>query len=231
MNLRTTSGTLLVGIGAILVLLLTSWFLLISPVLGKTSETHDATEQASNRNLFMTSQVTSLKHQQQELPTYARTAKELAGLFPPTADQPGFFAAVTEAAQDAGIPADKVTALSPTAPQLLDAAGQPIPTDGSSATGDEADPDAPVVAEIGEQTVEVTAEGSYAQIQQLLSELEKMDRAFLVSALSIESGDAGSGETASPAGTLTIAITGSTYVASPLTYEEPKNAGSASTAG
>jgi hypothetical protein len=215
-NLRSASGTLVLGILAIAVLVVASWLLLISPVLGKTSDANDAIEAAQDRNLLMTSQVTALETQQQNLSRYEDTADELAELFPPTADQPGFFAAVVEAADRAGIPADQVTALSPSAPQLLGPDGQPLSPDEVAAQGT----DSPEVTDVAEQTVQVTAEASYSQAQQLLANLERMDRAFVVTALSVDDGNSdGDGEGFAPA-TLTVSITGSTYVASPLTEVE-----------
>jgi len=227
-NLRSVSTTLLLGIGAILVILVASWLLLISPMLGDTADAHDAVAAAQDRNQVMTAQVTAIKHQQQELPVYQDVADDLEKLFPPTADQPGFFAAVVTAASKAGIAADEVTTLSPTAPQLLDATGQPIePADAgkSDASGDPAP-----AADTGEQTVSVTAEGSYAQIQDLLANLEKMKRTFLVSSLTL-AGGADDGQGAPAAGTMTVSITGSTFVASPLKYDDPDDANSTSAAG
>lgn len=216
MNLRSASGTLVLGILAVAVVVVASWLLLLSPVLGQTSDTNEAIDAAQQRNLLMTSQVAALEVQQQNLSRYEGTAAELADLFPPTADQPGFFAAVVRAAADAGVPADQVTALSPSAPQLLGPDGQPLKPDAVAAEGT----DSPEATDVAEQTVAVTAEATYSQAQQLLANLERMDRAFVVTALSVEDGESdGDGEVFAPA-TLTVSITGSTYVASPLTEAE-----------
>src|SRR4051794_27143982 len=182
---------MLLGIVAIALIVVASWMLLISPVLGDTSSTKDSISTAQDRNQVMTKQVVALKAQQRNLSTYQAVARQLETLFPPTADQPGFFAAVTEAAGAAGIPADNVTTLSPSAPQLLDPTGQPIPSD-AAAAGD----DAPVATDVAEQTVSVTAEGSYDQIQQLLANLEGMERAFTVTSLDVATGSETEGPTA-----------------------------------
>ena len=60
-------------------------------------------------------------------PATRRTAAQLAEKFPPTADQPGLFEAVTAAAVDAGIGADGVTTLAPTPPMIGTAAGGAAP--------------------------------------------------------------------------------------------------------
>lgn len=223
MNLRSVTGTRLIGIAAIAVVALASWLLLISPVLDKTSAAKDATSMAEDRNRLMTTQVAALKRQREDLPVYERTAAGLARLFPPTADQPGFFAAVVAAAGRAGIASDNVTTLSPSAPQLLGPDGQPLSADALAAQGD----DAPRT-DVAQQSVAVSAEGSYDQIQRLLAALEQMDRAFVVSSLSVERGGDGEGDT--PA-TLTVSITGSTYVAAPLEKAALEDESSTSAAG
>ena len=223
MNLRSVTGTRLIGIAAIAVVALASWLLLISPVLDKTSAAKDATSMAEDRNRLMSTQVAALKRQREDLPVYERTAAGLARLFPPTADQPGFFAAVVAAAGRAGIASDNVTTLSPSAPQLLGPDGQPLSADALAAQGD----DAPRT-DVAQQSVAVSAEGSYDQIQRLLAALEQMDRAFVVSSLSVERGGDGEGDT--PA-TLTVSITGSTYVAAPLEKAALEDESSTSAAG
>ena len=221
MNLRSASGTMVLGIVGIVLVVLASWMLLISPVLGATSDAHDDIDAAQQRNQVMAAQVAVLQAQQQNLSRYESTAADLDELFPPTADQPGFFAEVIAAATASGIPADKVTALSPSAPQLLGPDGQPLSADALAAKGDDA-PHADVAA----QTVSVSADATYGQIQQLLSHLEKMDRAFVVTALSVEESNDDGG-----AATLTVSITGSTFVASPLADPGAERPSSTSAAG
>jgi len=224
MNLRSASATVVLGILGIAVVAIAAWMLLIGPIMGDVSDTEDATQAAVDQNQMMTVQVHGLERQRDELPATKKVAGQLEEIFPATADQPGFFAAVNRAARSAGIPADKVTTLSPTAPVLLDASGVPAaegttattPSDGSAVT-----------AELAQQTVSVTVEGSYEQVRKLLGHLEEMPRAFLVSSLSITGGSAGetTGEAAGGAAgggssNLTVSITGSTFVAPPVTYPE-----------
>ncbi|WP_141015609.1 hypothetical protein [Nocardioides sambongensis] len=210
MNLRSINGTLVLGFGALIVLLLAGWLLLISPVLGDTSEAHDEVSAAQDRNRLMTSQVNGLKQQQDQLPRYQAIADEMAALFPPTADQPGFFAAVNAAAQDAGIGSDQLTVLSPSAPVLLGPDGQPLAADAVTAEGETGETGETAAGEIAEQTVSVTAEGTFDQIQSLLANLEQLDRSFVVSTLGVDDGATGG---------QTVTLTGRTFVAAPLAYE------------
>src|SRR3546814_18250864 len=60
----------------------------------------------------------ALQKQQRELPSTREADQELEELFPRTADQPGLFEQVGQAAVRADIPPSKVTTLAPTAPTL-----------------------------------------------------------------------------------------------------------------
>ncbi|MEQ6901015.1 hypothetical protein [Nocardioides sp. YIM 152588] len=212
MNLRTVPGTLAVGLGALLLFLAASWFLAIGPVLGQTSDTRESIDLARDRNDVLRAQVATLKAQQDELPRYRAVADQMAALFPPTAEQPRYFAAVHEAARKAGIPADQVTALNPSAPELLAADGRVLAVDATAT-----DAEAPT-AEVGEQEVSVSVQGRYDQVQRFLANLETMERAFLVTSVGLEGGD----ETG--AGEVTVTLLGNTYVATRLRYDPPATA-------
>jgi Tfp pilus assembly protein PilO len=239
-NLRSASGTALIGTVALLLIAVLGWLLLIGPVTGKISETHDSTDAAVDSNQVLTSQVAALKRQADELPAMRRVAGELEQVFPATADQPGFFAAINAAASGAGIPLDKVTTLSPTAPALLDSTGAPATSTAATAPAAEtADTSgataAPPAVDLAEQTVAVTVEGSYREIRDLLANLESMPRAFVVSSLSVTGGSdssapAGDPSASSPSG-LTVSITGSTFVAPPIAYPKLKSGGSSKSTG
>jgi Tfp pilus assembly protein PilO len=242
-NLRSASGTVLIGTVALLLIAVLGWLLLISPTTGKISETHDANDAAVDSNQVLTGQVAALKRQAEELPRIRQVAGTLKQIFPATADQPGFFAAINKAASGAGIPLDKVTTLSPTAPAVLDATGAPATSAAASAapaadTAEQADTagaaDTPPAVDLAVQTVAVTVEGSYEEIRRLLANLEAMPRAFVISSLSVTGGSdsSSSGEGATPsASTLTVSITGSTFVAPPIAYPELKSGGSSKSTG
>ena len=71
-----------------------------------------------DQNQVLATQLHALEAQRAELGPTRKVARQLAGKFPPTADQPGLFEEVTAAAVDAGIGADGVTTLAPSAPQV-----------------------------------------------------------------------------------------------------------------
>ncbi|TIC88428.1 type II secretion system protein M [Nocardioides sp. GY 10113] len=212
MSLRTVTGTLVLGIAGILVLLAVSWMLLISPVLANTSTTRDSIESSRTRNQAMAAQLSALQQQERQLPRYQAAADELAALFPPTAAQKEFFAAIVEAARQAGIGADDVTAVSPGAPVPLGPNGEPLADAAKVA-------DTAAAPEIAEQTVTVTAAGTDDQVRQLLANLERMDRTFVVTSLTVD----GSSDEPGASTTSTVSVTGSAFVGASLTYEPGAN--------
>lgn len=224
MNLNSSSRTILVGVVGLAVVAALGWFLLISPAMGKVSQAKQEIDDAQNRSASLSVQLRTLQRQKSELRQVRRLAAKLELIIPTTADQPGFFAAVNDAARRAGIAPGRVTTLSPSAPQVLDASGQPVEpaVDAeSTATGD------PAVADVAEQTVAVSVEADRGQLERLLQNLEKMPRAFVVQSLEIASG----GSEDDTSSTLTVSISGTTYVAPPITKPGPTKNGSPNSAG
>lgn len=206
MNLRSASATALIGS---LVLLLTAalgWVLLLGPTLTRVGEQREAAEAAADRSALLALQLGRLQAKAEDLGDTERAEQRLAELFPPTADQPGFFEQIGEIAREAGYAPGDITTLSPSAPAPLAAPAPPPSTteDGSSA---EAAP-AGVPSDLAVQTVAMTLEGGYDEARRMLRGLERLDRAFLVRSVALSaSGDSSS---------LTMSISGATYVAPPV---------------
>ncbi|MEE3126489.1 MAG: hypothetical protein VX494_04695 [Actinomycetota bacterium] len=206
MNLRSASATALIGS---LVLLLTAalgWVLLLGPTLARVGEQREAAEAAADRSALLALQLGRLQAKAEDLGDTERAERRLAELFPPTADQPGFFEQIGEIAREAGYAPGDITTLSPSAPAPLAApAPPPAPTDDGSGTG--AAP-AGVPSDLAVQTVVMTLEGGYDEARRMLRGLERLDRAFLVRSVALSaSGDSSS---------LTMSISGATYLAPPV---------------
>ncbi|WP_298747275.1 hypothetical protein, partial [uncultured Nocardioides sp.] len=119
MNLRSTSATAVIGS---LVLLLTGglgWGLLLGPTLAHVGEQREAAEAAADRSALLALQLTRLQARAEDLGDTERAEERLAELFPPTADQPGFFEQIGEIAREAGYAPGDITTLSPSAPAPL----------------------------------------------------------------------------------------------------------------
>jgi Tfp pilus assembly protein PilO len=196
-NVTTPAGTKLVGALALLLVVGLGWLLVLGPRVDELSETREQVQTMQDQNDTLSLELVRLRRQADDLGATRKAARRLARQIPPTADQPGLFAEVTEAAVRAGIGSDGVTALSPTAPTL----GGPDPATGAVS----ASADAPTNL-LARQEVSVSVEGTYAQTVDLMKNLERMDRAYLVTAANL------TGE----AGRYTTTVVGSMFVMQPV---------------
>ncbi|WP_372727812.1 hypothetical protein [Nocardioides sp.] len=199
MNLRTPTATITLGVLALLVTAGLGWLLLLGPVTGSLGRAHAQSAQAVQQNESMAAELRALEDQRDGLAELTVEADRLAVLFPPTADQPGFFTSVTTAARKAGINPKAITTLSPSAP---------VPVTGATGSPEQPAP-APADARLAEQTVTLTVTARDGQIQALLRHLEKLDRSFLITTVDISG--------AGPTDPLTVSISGKTFVAPPVT--------------
>lgn len=208
MDLKTVRATVALGVAGLLVLTATAWFTLVGPLVGEIGRTGEAQTEAQDQNDTKRLQLVSLRRQAEDLPTTHALADEVEAVWPPTADQPAFFAQVSEAAAAAGIAPDDLTTLSPGVPTVVlrDAEGNPLP-----ATGSVADAEATVTSRsVAVQTVAISVTGDYDQLARLLERLERMPRALLTSSVELATQENG----------FDLTVTGSTFVAPPLTRPE-----------
>jgi hypothetical protein len=183
MKLRSPAGTKILGALALLLVAALGWLLVVGPETTALAEVRTQIAEAETQNDALRQQLTVLKEQQEQLPQTRAASDALTARIPATADQPGLFAAVAEAVADAGIPAEDLTALTPTPPVIGtgdETAGVQLPTEGAPAN-------------VATQTVTVSVEATYAETQQLLDNLEQMPRAYLVTSLTVAAAE-GSGQ-------------------------------------
>lgn len=212
MRITTPRATLVAGLLVLLVVAAASWFLLLRPSVTELDETRTELVDTTDANRLLTVRLHGLEQQRDELRTTEATAADLQVVFPPTADQPGFFRRVDRAAAAAGITPDQVTTLSPTAPvplSALDAAALDAAAPGAPVAGEVSDGATGPRADLAVQLVEISVEATPEQTQALLAGLERMDRALLVRSLTLTA-------SSEEEGTTTTQITGSTFVAPPL---------------
>ncbi len=213
MNFRTLKATKVVGLGAMLLAAALGWFLLVGPATAAINETNVAVADAEDRTMLLTTQLSSLQVQADDLSATRRAADGLDRMWPATADQPGFFDAVSGAASSAGYRPADITTLSPSAPVLVGPDGT-VPevgaatTDTTDTTADgSADPTAAEPATgWAVQTVEMSVTGGYDLAIEFLARLEELPRSILVQSIAMN--DDG--------GSLVLTVTGTTFVASPV---------------
>lgn len=196
MNLRTPGATKIVGALVLVVVAALAWLLVVGPETSSLAEARAEIQSTRDQNQVLATQLHALEAQRQQLGPTRKVARSLARKFPPTADQPGLFEEVTAAAVSAGIGADGVTTLAPSAPQV----GGADPAAGVGAT--------PATGgSLASQTVTVSITGGYDQTVQLLHNLEHMPRAYLIDGVTIAGGDTG----------YTTSVTGEMFVMPPVT--------------
>jgi Tfp pilus assembly protein PilO len=179
MNLRTPAATKALGAIALLLLVAAGWMFVVGPKSDALAQVREQIQISRDQNAGLEQQLLLLRKQVAELDETRQVADALAEKFPPTADQPGMFGEVTEAATEAGIPARDVTALTPTTPTV----------GGADATAGVTPQTSP--ADVARQTVTVSVEGSYAQTHNLLENLEEISRAYVINSVSLVMGENG----------------------------------------
>ncbi len=216
MNLKTPKATKIAGIGAMLVVAVLGWLVLVGPATSAIGETNSAVADAQDRTMLLTTQLSSLQVQADDLSVTREAADGLGRMWPATADQPGFFDAVSGAASSAGYRPADVTTLSPSAPIVVGADGA-VPDD-ATATTDPAttDPAAdPAATEPATgwavQTVSMSVTGGYDQAITFLAKIEDLPRSILVRSIAVSS----------DSGDLVLTVNGLTFVASPVVEPDP----------
>ncbi|MGY2702110.1 MULTISPECIES: hypothetical protein [unclassified Nocardioides] len=204
MDLGTPAATKVVGVVGLLAVAGLGWMFAVGPETSKLADARAEVTTVQDQNAVLGTQLAGLVKQQEQLGDTRTTARMLAKKFPPTADQPGLFEIVTTAAVDAGIGAKGVTTLTPT-PPIVDGADPSAP---ATSTSTSTSTTTPATSQLARQTVTVSVTGTYDQTEQLLVNLEHMQRAYLVTSVTL----AGDGTT----GAFTTTITGEMFVMPPV---------------
>lgn len=216
MNLKTAPATILLGSLALVVLAALAWVGLIGPALDDRSATSTARTDIQDRNQTVRMQLARLREQAADLPATDKRAARLETSFPVTADLPALFEDISDLAQEAGLTPGQVLGLSPDAPTVLGSdPAAPAPAAGSAGTtggtaGSGASTPAPG-ADVGVQKIQLSFEGDYDQLVDVLRGIETMPRAYLVSAVTVSSTET----------SLKLDVEGTSFIMPPLDPETP----------
>lgn len=228
MNLKTASATKLLGGLALLLVAALGWFLLVGPTVGRLGDVGERRTAAEDRSSSMSLQLSTLRRQAEDLPETRREADQIALALPPTADQPGFFKAVTDAASAAGIRAESITDITQGAPQLIGEEDDP-----AAAESDLVVPEAVRGAKVALQLVTVSVVAEYRQLTRLVRNLESMDRVLFMTSVDVNADTSGEAEEAR-GNAFTLTLTGVAVIAEPIPdpeADEPRAEGSDDTGG
>lgn len=191
------------GMGAGVLLLAAGWFLLVSPQHAQADSLATQTATAVQENSALQMQLVQLRAQSKDLPAEEAALAKVEAEMPGSADLATLIRQLSaRAAADAVV----LTSLSPGAPAALTA-----PTGSTNASSGLA---------VGAIPVSLNVTGGYFEVEQFLSDLENLPRAFLVTGLSLApSSGTATGSSTSPAGSsgaVTASITATIFEAPSL---------------
>ncbi|WP_148611657.1 hypothetical protein [Nocardioides rubriscoriae] len=201
-NLNKLALTKLVGGAVVLLILVVGYLLVLSPRMSKVDEIKAQTESTAQNNQAVATTIADLEDKKAGLDAQRRIAKALARRFPTTAVQADMFADIRDAAAQAGIKDENVTALTPTVP---------VTADSLAANGGATLPQAGVPAGTGMATSQVSATvtGTRQQLQTFLAAMEGQSRSYLFDTAGLSP----AGETdGAPSSNYTLALTGSMFL-------------------
>lgn len=150
--LKGSRGPLLAGIGAVLLVVLLVFFLVL-PKMGEVSDAQEQLTAAQAEQGTLESQLAALEQAQAAAPEARATIEDVERQIPPTADEPGLLLLIKNAAARSGVTLATLTPGTPT----LD------PTTGLSVI-----------------PLAVSAEGGYFQLTEFLYSIETLPRAAKV---------------------------------------------------
>ena len=158
-----TRQWLALGAAALLAVLSLGWFLVLSPLRSEAAELTARTEEQRAQTAVLTSKLNVLRAQAAELPAQQARLVELQAELPETVALPQLIRLLTTAAEETGV---ELASMAPSAPV---------------ANGD-----------VAEVPFTLVLKGNYFNLQQFLSALEDLPRAFLVSGFALApEGEAG----------------------------------------
>ena len=219
--MTTTRRWVAGAVAAALLLVVATWFLLISPQRSQAAELGDQVTAQQDANETIRLRTQQLKAQFASLPQRQAELAEIRQQLPGTPDLPALVRQLSTVAADAGVSVDSVA---PGQPQPLAGAAAAGAGTGTSSTGTAS-------GTAGLQAIALTTvvKGGYADLTLFLQKLQgSMPRAYLVENLSLTPGEAASD--AATSGTLTMTVTGKVFVLTPATASTGVAQGSTTTA-
>lgn len=182
------------GLAAALLVIVTAWFLFINPQrqLASSLTAQTADEQAASDQLR--ARISLLRKQSEELPQKEAELAAIGQRLPATTAIPSLIRTLTKVARNADVTMSSLTPGQATAIEMAAPAAAPAPTESATANGEEsAAPAAPKAAAAAVMAVPVgiTACGRYTQLRDFVGDLESMQRAMLITGLSLSRGDCG----------------------------------------
>jgi type IV pilus assembly protein PilO len=192
----------------VLLLMVASWFLLLAP---QRSQAADLDAQASAvvvENDQLQTQIETLKAEQKDLPQWQAELAAIRTEIPPSPALPGLIRELSNMADKAGV---SLVSLTPAAPVTLgDVATDPAAAAApAGATG-------LVPGSLAGLDVQLAVTGGYFEIQQFVNNLERLQRVFLTTGVTIgEDTAAAAADGTTSAGELAGTVSGRVFLVPP----------------
>jgi Tfp pilus assembly protein PilO len=231
----------LLAVVLILGILAAGWFLMVAPKRSHAAELKQQTLTQEQANAQLQQKISMLQSQQKDLPKERARLAVIGRQVPNNPALPALIRSLSSAANQVGVtitsmaPALPVPVVAATAPVALVA---PAPT-GKTTTDAAATPAAAPVAPaptLYQVPLTLGVTGSYFELEQFISRLEGLKRSFLVTGFTVgqaTSGgtSAGTGDTASAKGELTLNLQGRVFLTPPAAAAAPTTPVAPATSG
>ena len=182
------------GLSAVLVLV-AGWFLLVAPQRATAEETQLTAESKEAVNLQTEQQIASLKAQYKDLPDIEKQTAAIRSKLPQSPSMPSLIRQLSSLAKTSGV------ALVAVAPQT------PVPlTDAGAGQSSLATP-----GQVNQIPVTIKVVGRFANVRLFLSGVERLDRAVLLTGVTIKRSE--TAEDSASTGALEVDLSGRTFMA------------------
>lgn len=184
------------GLSAVLVLV-AGWFVLVAPQRATAEETQLTAESKEAANLSTEQQIASLKAQYKDLPDIEKQTAAIRSKLPQSPSMPSLIRQLSALAKTSGV---VLVAVAPQTPVALTevAAG---PGQGSLATP----------GQVNQIPLTIKVTGRFANVRLFMSGVERLDRAVLITDVTIKRDEAS--EDSAATNTLEVDLSGRTFMA------------------
>lgn len=163
------------AVGVVVLVLVASWFLLVSPQLSEASELSDQTAAQENANAALRTDIAVLEDQYKDLPEKQAQLKALDQQIPATDELSQYIQTLSLTADDSDVAMSSVT---PTGVVSIASAGSttaaaPVPGQGLPAD------------QLAGMNVDIVVTGDYFAIQEFVNKMEELERYTLIAGLAI----------------------------------------------
>jgi len=196
------------------------YFLLVSPKASKAAALREETKTQEELNASLQSQIQMLQRQKADLPRQQAELAKFAQKIPNNPALPALIRSLSDAADNAGVDLVSIAPSEPVAVGSLGTPGgaagaAPVSAAGPGATTAAA-PATVTTLPIAAIPITIKVKGHYSELSQWMSEIERLQRAFLVNGFTIDrstgAGEGGGGVAVVDKDTLSLDMTGQLYM-------------------